>query len=149
VSARAVLAPLADPHRPWTAVEKLRLAREIAGTYVRVRVWLRQGTVEHATATARIGLPADERADRHPGEYHLGVRLGRIVEGNLGRLPGDTRCLTRSLVLVRMLARRGIGARLVIGVNGQPSFTAHAWVELDGHPLLNPGEYQAGRLTQI
>jgi Transglutaminase-like superfamily len=149
VSARAVPAAVDDPHRAWTAVEKARVAREIAGTYLRVRWWLRRGTVEQATAVARLDLPAEEPADRHPGEYHLGLRLGRVVEANLGRLPGDTRCLTRSLVLVRMLARRGIGARLVIGVRAQPSFTAHAWVELDGHPVLNPGDYQAGRLTQI
>jgi Transglutaminase-like superfamily len=149
VSARAASAPVADPHRPWTAAEKAGLAREIAATYVRVRWWLRRGTVEQATATAREGLGADEQPERHPGEYHLGLRLGRIVEANLGRLPGDTRCLTRSLVLVRMLARRGIASHLVIGVQAQPAFTAHAWVELDGHPLLNPGEYQSGRLTQI
>jgi hypothetical protein len=140
---------LADPHRRFTVGEKAALAREITVTYVRARSWLRRGTVEQATAEARTGLtPGADRA-RAPEEYHLGLRLGRLVERRLGHLPGDTRCLTRSLVLVSMLARRDIPARLVIGVHAEPSFTAHAWVELDGHPLLNPLDYQAGRLTEI
>jgi hypothetical protein len=147
---RARPAPLrADPHRPFTVAEKASLAREIATTYVRARAWLRRGTVEEATTAARAGSEPDRRTDRPPEEYHLALRLGRLVERRLGHLPGDTRCLTRSLVLVRMLARRDIAARLVIGVHAQPTFAAHAWVELDGHPLLDPLDYQSGRLTEI
>jgi hypothetical protein len=48
-----------------------------------------------------------------------------------------------------MLARRDIGARLVVGALPDDGFSAHAWVELDGHPLLNPDRYQSGRLTEI
>lgn len=46
------------------------------------------------------------------------------------------RCLTRSLVLQTILRRRGLDARLRIGVrrdSGQ--HRAHAWVEWQGHPL--------------
>jgi hypothetical protein len=149
MSAPASAPAIRDPHRPWTVAEKAALAGEIASSYLRVRRWLSGGTVEEAAARARAGRAVLREPGRDPGEYHFAVRMGRIVEGNLGRLPGDTRCLTRSLVLLRMLARRGIAARLVIGVKPEPAFTAHAWVELDGHPLLNPGEYQSGRLTEI
>ena len=149
MSARSATPLLTDPHRPFTAAEKAALAREITTTYVRARWWLRRGTVEQAAATARQAREVLERSDRPAQEYHLGVRLGRLVERRLGHLPGDTRCLTRSLVLLRMLARRGIAARLVLGAIAQPTFQAHAWVELDGHPMLNPGEYQAGRLTEF
>jgi hypothetical protein len=140
---------LADPDRPFTTAEKASLAREITATYVRARWWLRRGTVEQAAVTARQGRDPAGRPERPSEEYHVGVRLGRLVERRLGHLPGDTRCLTRSLVLLRMLSRRGIAGRLVLGALAQPTFQAHAWVELDGHPMLNPGEYQAGRLTEF
>ena len=139
-----------DPHRPFTVKEKAALAGEISSTYLRVRWWLRRGTVEEAVAIARDGRQPGGRHDgRSAGDYHLGLRLARVVERRLGHLPGDTRCLTRSLVLIRLLTRRDIVPRLVLGALAEDGFTAHAWVELDGHPLLNPDRYQAGRLTEI
>lgn len=43
------------------------------------------------------------------------------------------RCLTRSIALQRMLARRGLPARVCIGVRREASsLEAHAWVELHG-----------------
>jgi hypothetical protein len=45
-------------------------------------------------------------------------------------------CLTRSLVLCRMLVRRGVGAELVLGVQTRDGrLTAHAWVEHDGRKI--------------
>jgi len=48
-------------------------------------------------------------------------------------------CLPESLLLWWLLVRRGIEARLRVGV-ARPAdgFRAHAWVELDGH-ALGPG----------
>ncbi len=54
-------------------------------------------------------------------------------------LPTDSRCLVRSLVLTRLLGRRGVPSSLVIGVMSEPQFAAHAWVEHGGAPLLSPG----------
>ena len=76
-------------------------------------------------------------------------RLGDAVMRTLALLPGDTRCLVRSLVLTRLLARRGIPAKLVIGARTAPSFLAHAWVEYDHSPVLPPGDGSFGRLTEI
>jgi hypothetical protein len=45
----------------------------------------------------------------------------------------------RSLVLTRVLARRGIDSRLVIGVHPGERFAAHAWLEHDGAALLPAG----------
>jgi hypothetical protein len=46
------------------------------------------------------------------------------------------RCLTRSLLLVWLLRRRGVRADLRIGVStAGGSFRAHAWVECDGVPV--------------
>jgi hypothetical protein len=64
-------------------------------------------------------------------------------------LPGDTRCLVRSLVLTRLLARRGIACTLVIGARTAPTFLAHAWVEHGGHAVLDPGDGSFPRLAEI
>ncbi len=64
-------------------------------------------------------------------------------------VPGDTRCLRRSLVLMRLLAKRGISAQLVIGTRTSPDFLAHAWVEHDGEPVLSPGDGSFGRLVEL
>jgi hypothetical protein len=48
-------------------------------------------------------------------------------------------CLPRSLALQRMLARRGIAARVAIGVRKQGgSVAAHAWVEVGGEAVGEP-----------
>ena len=76
-------------------------------------------------------------------------RLGRAVGRTLRLLPGDTRCLARSLVLTRLLARRGIPAKLVIGARADPDFLAHAWVECAGHAVLPAGDGSYGRLVEL
>jgi hypothetical protein len=57
--------------------------------------------------------------------------------------------LTRSLVLTRLLARRGIPSTLVIGVRSQPSFVAHAWVEYRGSALLPAERGTFQRLVEL
>jgi hypothetical protein len=57
----------------------------------------------------------------------------------------------RSLVLLRVLARRGASGSLVIAVRPSEDLTlaAHAWVELDGVPLLAPATADHGRLVTL
>ena len=103
-------------------------------------------TVEMLRATA----PPPERAlgdDR--AEKVAGLRLGRAVGKTLGVLPADARCLIRSLVLMSLLAQRGIASSVVIGVKSEPEFGAHAWVESGGTPLLPPIEGEFSRLVEI
>jgi hypothetical protein len=90
---------------------------------------------------------ADER-DELDGQL-TGIRLGRAVGRTLGVVPADARCLVRSLVLIDMLARRGIRAALVIGAREGPDFQAHAWVEKSGEPLLPPYHGQYERLVEL
>jgi len=78
-----------------------------------------------------------------------GIRLGRAVGRTLGAVPADARCLVRSLVLVEMLARRGIDAAFVLGVRTDGDFEAHAWVEKGGVPLLPPFEGKYERLVEL
>lgn len=75
-------------------------------------------------------------------EHELAVRLGAVVGRMLALMPTDSRCLIRSLVLTRMLARRAIPSEVVIGVRpGGPGFAAHAWVEHDGRAVLPNGSF--------
>ena len=129
---------------PVTA--KAALAAEIARAYLPLR-W---------TLHTR-GLPAAlELARRRPGEHRYAMpagaddtavlagslRLARAVDRTLRALPADSRCVMRALVLCRLLARRGVATSYVIGVRGPgEDFIAHAWVELDGHPLQPTGSY--------
>jgi hypothetical protein len=86
---------------------------------------LRRDFSEASVATAG----ADDR-------HGMASRLGYVVSSILRLLPTDSRCLMRSLVLTRLLARRGVPSTLIIGVSAAPEFAAHAWVELAGRPLL-------------
>jgi Transglutaminase-like superfamily len=71
------------------------------------------------------------------------------VRRALWMLPAHRGCLARSLVLVDLLQRRGVAATLVIGARADPTFRAHAWVEVAGEPLLSPGDYRGGRLAEL
>jgi hypothetical protein len=121
-----------------------RLAAEIVGTYALVRWRVRRGELASVVAAlrargARRGLPLanDPR------------RLAGVTERVLARLPGDSRCLTRSLVVLGMLARRGVDARLVLAARPTPEFAAHAWVERDGVALLPTRGFGDARMTEL
>jgi hypothetical protein len=115
---------------------RFRLAAEILAAYRLVRRSTGSGpltdTVEQLrSAPPRSGLPiADGRRE--------GVRLGRAVTRTLRLVPARTACLTRSLVLLRILAARGVTGQLVISVlpHHEAKLDAHAWVEVDGRPVL-------------
>lgn len=68
----------------------------------------------------------------------------------LDLLPTDSSCLTRPVVLTRLLSRQGIEASLVIGVSSDgDSVAAYGWVEHRGIPLLDPGPDDLARLIQL
>lgn len=125
--------------------EKIALIREIITAYV--AMWRVLGTSDVLQMAARAReVPARERVV-DALEHQVARRLGKVVGKTLGVLPTDSRCLIRSLVLMRLLAQRSIPSTLVIGVRKNSGFEAHAWVEHDGEPLLPPGEFT--RLTEI
>jgi Transglutaminase-like superfamily len=140
-----------------SAIDKARLAIEIVAAYTRV-LWLMRrdglpGTIAvlraptyAGPATAAVGSAATAAGD----PLVLGRQLGRAVVRTLAPLPRGSRCLTRSLVLLALLARRGVTVGLVIAVqpSADPSLDAHAWVEVDGSPLLAPA-LNYGRLVTL
>jgi hypothetical protein len=136
---------------PFSWSEKRRLGVEITAAYLRVRwlLWRTRSdlprTVEVLRAAARLPdhdlVEAD--ADR------VGIRLGRAVARALSRLPFDSRCLMRSLVLVSLLARRGVRSTLVVAVRPGPTFESHAWVERGSVPLLHRGHPDFRRILEL
>ncbi len=129
-------------------VERVRLIAEIVAAYVQARRELRRVPIEPVIAALRADTSLPTPAEAVDGLQEA-RRLGWIVARTLAWLPGDTRCLARSLVLTRLLARRGIPAKLVIGARAAPDFLAHAWVECDGTPVLSPGDGSFSRLVEL
>jgi hypothetical protein len=126
---------------------RLRLLIEIVVAYVNAYRAMRKVPIEQVVARLRADRPGGGREG--PQALEEAVRLGRAVVRTLAFLPGDTRCLRRSLVLTSLLARRGISAQLVIGARTAPEFLAHAWVEHDGNPVLSPEGDSFGRLVEL
>jgi Transglutaminase-like superfamily len=136
------------PDRPLAPLERARLGLEIVAAYARASLELRRVPIEEVMARLRAaGSQPDPAHDA--AELEEARRLGGAVVRTLRFLPGDTRCLRRSLVTVRLLARRGIAAQLVIGARTAPDFLAHAWVEHDGVPVLSAGGGSFGRLVEL
>lgn len=136
------------PTSGLSGLERLRLVAEIAGLYVRARWNLRVHDLPTAVERLR-GAGGLEPSVTAGSKLALGRRLGVATARTLGALPADDRCLARSLVLTGLLSRRGIGSRLVIAVHPGEQLAAHAWVEYDGKPLLEPAEPPLQRLTEL
>jgi hypothetical protein len=132
---------------PLSVWSKLALSLEVLGGYVKARRLLRSEGIREVLAALRSG----GRARPGPGGDPVvaGRRLGRAVTRTLAWIPGDSRCLTQSLVLTRLLAVRGIDSTMVIGVSPGERFAAHAWVELGGAALLPAGGDEFDELVRL
>jgi hypothetical protein len=140
----------AAPPRRLSSLERARLAGEILASYVHARRALRGRPIQAAVASLRARAASRGEGDVETGRSLAEVRrLGRAVARTLSPLPGDTRCLVRSLVLTRLLAARGIEATLVIAARTEPEFLAHAWVEYRDEPVLPPGDGSFARLVEL
>jgi hypothetical protein len=88
------------------------------------------------------GAQQPVRADEHvPGDRSVeAARIGRTVAGVSRRLPWHPTCLRQALAARRMLRRRGIACTLHLGVANASLIEAHAWVTVDGEPVVGrPG----------
>ncbi len=122
---------------------------EVVASYRRARKSLGGDRDLRATLTQLRGGLGPQSAPLARAQLLEGARLGRVVGRVLGPLPLESRCLVRSLVLTDLLSRRAIPSTLVIGVKPGESFGAHAWVELNGVPLLPSGDGQFARLVDL
>jgi Transglutaminase-like superfamily len=128
---------------------KVGLALEVLSVYAWVRWLLLRREPVSAVSALRRGLVVPSAPDPDNLRVIRGRRFGRAVIRVLRLLPTDGRCLMRSLVLTGMLARRGVYSTVVIGVRPGAKFEAHAWVEVDGQPLLPADEPFYQRLVEI
>ena len=142
----AVSTALPPAVRRLSLTGRTRLATEIVIAYLRAQRELRRAPITSVVERLRL---APGTAPGSGGTLEEALRLGRAVSRTLALLPGDTRCLRRSLVLLQLLTRRGISARLVIAARTDPDFLAHAWVEHDGVPVLVPASDSFGRLVEL
>ena len=141
---------LAD--RRLTITRVLRYARrlpvfaEVVGAYALLWPTLLRRDLRVSLRRARA-RPGPRTSLSRADAVDSAQRIGGLVLRSASLLPVDRRCLIRSLVTIRMLSRRGIDARLAIGVDDRDGFVAHAWVELDGQPVLPTYGYH--RLTEL
>jgi hypothetical protein len=127
------------------ALRRIGLTGEVLWTYALVRA---------AMANWDVRTTADwlRRTCAHPWGPTGAIPDQRLAEATvrvLSRLPTDSRCLMRSLVLIGVLSRRDIDATLVVGVQPGETFAAHAWVERGARELLSSAEGEYARLLEV
>ena len=89
------------------------------------------GGLLHRISLARLLSRMDARGTSGSGAVANALAAARPVNLVAARLRAT--CLTRSLVLQWILARRGIGTELKVGVrNRGDGLHAHAWLECGG-----------------
>jgi hypothetical protein len=126
-----------------TGVRLLRLPRGDRRRLLEATADLTRASVELRVApksrtVARLGnLQTTEAAGRvGPEQRAEAERVGRAVARVARRLPWHPSCLRQALAVQRMLRRRGIAGLLHLGVTGVGESAAHAWVTVDGHPVV-------------
>ena len=84
----------------------------------------------HSWATHAPRAAGAPRPDVEP------VTIGALINSAGNHVPFPSTCLTRSLLLIWLLHRRGVRSELRIGVRTiDGRLDAHAWVEYAGRPL--------------
>jgi hypothetical protein len=128
-------------------IRRALLAAEILAAYAWARRLLRRHTLPEAVAALRAGAPPTGTADA--AALALGRHLAWATVRTITLLPSDSRCLMQSLVLTRVLARRGLPSTLVLSAAPGPQFEAHAWIEYAGEPLLQPAGASHEQLLRL
>lgn len=110
---------------------KVRLALRVWSAYLRVHIGLRRAPLP--AFVRELGTTPVRARALPPALLNLAVHRAL----HLG--PLRPRCLTRSLVLYRLLREQGDGAEVVIGLPTRAAgHAAHAWVELDARVVGPP-----------
>jgi hypothetical protein len=146
--------------------QRVRLTAEVLSTYIHVRWVMRDDDAERSVSRLRADARRSMQTQRTEGrslergdmegeperarelELLAGLRLAHATRRVLGILPSDSRCLFRSLTLLCLLERRGIPQMLVLAVRPRP-FSAHAWVEVGGEPVLPDADPGYERLLEL
>ena len=103
---------------------------------VRLSLSLKDFAAVQSEIEARSGQPDTARVPERE-ELERAARAGRIANSLGRRLPFGLSCLVRSYAVWWWARDRGLPAEMRIGVAKEGDFSAHAWVELYGHPLTD------------
>ena len=91
-------------------------------------------------AEFRAALPPATDTPGRRTDLHEAESLARLVDAAARWNPVPATCLVRSMVLCRLLRRRGLAADLRIGVaSPDGGLSAHAWIEHGGVALAAAG----------
>lgn len=130
--------------RRWAelpAGDRLRLPLMMAALPL-VSFWLqRSGYQRTRRMVERLSLnPRPQAATEADLAYARRMAWLAALAGRRG--PMEATCLRQSLLVYGLLRRRGLSPEIKLGVQGGTTgFDAHAWVELDGHPLEAQAQY--------
>jgi hypothetical protein len=110
----------------------LEAALELVRSSVELGLYPRRRTVA-LLGSARAGERDDPVGPRRLREAEIvGVAVTRVAN----RLPWRPTCLRQALAAQRMLRRRRIPNRLHLGVTSPSEPAAHAWVSVEGQPVV-------------
>ena len=91
-------------------------------------------------ARSQVALRPAKDTPKSRTDLREAESLARLVDAAARWNPVPATCLVRSMVLCRLLRRRGLAADLRIGVdNPDGGLSAHAWVEHGGVALAAAG----------
>lgn len=100
----------------------------VAG-YKRTRAWL-----ERLVRASGKSTPVTAEWIDH------GHHLAHLARRGARWTPANTSCLRQALLVHVLLRRQGLPSDIMFGVDAhQGTMDMHAWVELAGHPLGQPG----------
>jgi len=105
-------------------------------------------------ALARVGMRLAPRrllreAMSESGGAAVDPRVVAVFARVAARVPFGHNCVHRALALQRVLARRGMGARMRIGIGQKPQvFPGHAWLEANG-AIINDHPEHVSRYTPL
>ncbi|HXE75811.1 MAG TPA: lasso peptide biosynthesis B2 protein [Candidatus Xenobia bacterium] len=123
-----------------------RLSRDDWGVLARclwlipvVELSVRFRAPRHWLPASMDSAPAESAPAGSPSP--AAARVTQLVEGVYRRLPFSPTCLTRSLVIYRLLRARGIPCQLRIGLRKSgEALEGHAWTET-GRPALDATQF--------
>jgi len=100
--------------------------------------------LERVRPTDRLGTLRAEAGSEQVSETQLreAQRVGYAVLRAARLLPWHPTCLRQAITVKRMLRRRGITSRLQLGVSRPALPEAHAWVTVQGQPVIGHGELE-------
>ena len=109
--------------RRW-ALRHLEAAAELGRARMELQMRSWRDVIDEAEAVPVQPLGHGDRMELIAARTELALRrASRLIPG--------ARCIHRAVAGRRMLARRGIDARVVIGLRSHQGLDGHAWLEFD------------------